>query len=93
MFFGHIVSREGIVVDPGKIKAILTDPTPKNAEELSRFLGQIRWHSRMMRRLADFATPLHVAVHRTTFSWSKMEDLGLYGIKSHAHTGTGGTST
>ena len=36
---GHIVSHEGMEVDPGKIKAIITSPTPKNAKELSRFLG------------------------------------------------------
>ena len=64
---GHIVSEEGIAVDPDKVKAILEAPAPLNAKALSRFLGQIRWHSRMIRYLADVATPLHAAVHRTPF--------------------------
>ena len=42
---GHIVSQEGIVVDPDKVKAIMEAPTPTNAKALSWFLGQIRWHS------------------------------------------------
>ena len=66
---GHIVSRDGIVVEPDKVKAILEVPPPTNAKALSRFLGQIRWHSRMIRYLADVATPLHVAVHKTPFQW------------------------
>ena len=56
-FFGHIVTEEGIVVDPDKVKAILEAPAPLNAKALSRFLGQIRWHSRMIRYLVDVATP------------------------------------
>ena len=39
---GHIVSKEGIVVDPRKIKVIIEAPAPCNAKALSRFLGQIR---------------------------------------------------
>ena len=64
---GHIVSEEGIVVDPDKIKAIMEAPTPTNEKALSRFLGQIRWHSRMIRYLADVVMLLHTSVHRTPF--------------------------
>ena len=39
---GHIVSKEGIAVDPRKIEAIIKSPTPKNAKQLGRFLGQLR---------------------------------------------------
>ena len=52
---GHIVSQEGIAVDPDKVKAILDAPAPTNAKSLSRFLGQIRWHSQMIRYLANVA--------------------------------------
>ena len=45
---GHIVSEEGIAVDPDKVKAILEAQAPTNAKALNRFLGQIRWHSQMM---------------------------------------------
>ena len=31
---GHIVSEEGIAIDPGKIDAIIKSPTPKNAKAL-----------------------------------------------------------
>ena len=78
---GHIVSKEGIAVDPGKIDAIIKSPTPKNAKQLGRFLGQLCWHSRMLRHLADFATPLHAAVYRTPFQWTETEDKAYDALK------------
>ena len=70
---GHIVSKEGIAVDPDKINAIMEEPAPNNVKVLSRFWGQIRWHSRMIRYLADVAIPLHTTVHRVPFQWTTVE--------------------
>ena len=41
---GHIVSHEGIAMDPRKVQAILNAPTPSTMKALNRFLCQIRWH-------------------------------------------------
>ena len=71
---GHIVSKDGIAVDPDKVRAILEALAPSNTEALSLFLGQIRWHSRMIQQLADFATPLHAVVHRVPFQWVEPEE-------------------
>ena len=71
---GYIVSKDGIAVDPDKVRAILEAPTPNNAKSMRRFLGQIRWHSRMIRHLADFVTPLHATVHRLPFQWAEQEE-------------------
>jgi hypothetical protein len=81
MLLGHIVSKEGIAMDPNKVKAILEAPAPHKAKALSRFLGQIRWHSRMIHHLADFATPLHAAVHREPFSWTEEEEKAFAALK------------
>ena len=78
---GHIVSKEGIVVNPDKVRAILKPPAPNNAKALSRFLGQIRWHSQIIRHLADFATPLHAVVHRMPFQWVEPEEAAYQALK------------
>mgnify|MGYP002775443223 CR=1 FL=1 len=78
---GHIVSKGGIAVDPNKVRAILEAPVPNYAKALSRFLGQLSWHSRMLRHLADFATPLHVTVHRLPFQWAEKEDKAYQALK------------
>ena len=72
---GHIVSKEGIAVDPNKITTIIEARTLTTTKALSRFLGKIRWHSRMLWYLADFA------VHRTPFKWTTIEDKAYHAMK------------
>ena len=38
-YLGHIISHEGIKVDPQKIKAMLEWPRPKNLKNIHGFLG------------------------------------------------------
>ena len=87
---GHIVSQEGISMDQEKVQAILNAPALLNTKALSRFLGQIKWHSRIIRHLDDFATPLHAAVHCLPFQWTSIEDEAYQSLKlmlSHAPVG------
>ena len=62
-----------MAVDPDKVRAILEAPAPINANGLSRFLGKIRWYSRMIRYLADVAIPLYTTLHKTPFQWTTIE--------------------
>ena len=38
-FLGHIISNKGISVDPSKVEAVQSWPTPRNAREVRSFLG------------------------------------------------------
>ena len=38
-FLGHVVSQEGILVDPTKVNGILQGERPKNVTEVHSFLG------------------------------------------------------
>jgi hypothetical protein len=38
-YLGHIISAEGITVDPEKIEAIIEWPTPNNVIEVRSFMG------------------------------------------------------
>ena len=38
-YLGVIISPAGVSMDPGKVKAITSWPTPKNVKELQSFLG------------------------------------------------------
>ena len=75
------MSKEGIVVDQDNVKLILQAPAITNAKALSRFLGQIQYHSRMLRYLADFATLLHLVVHRLSFQWTEQEEKAYQAVK------------
>ena len=39
IYLGHFISREGITVDPSKIEAVKSFPTPQNQHDVISFLG------------------------------------------------------
>ena len=55
---GHIVSEQGIEVDPEKIRAILDMPTPRTEKEIRGFLGRLQYISRFIARLTDICEPI-----------------------------------
>ena len=69
------------LVNPDKVRAILEAPESSSTKAMSRFLGQIWWHSRMIQHLADFATPLHTIVHRLPFQWAEAEEKAYEALK------------
>ena len=50
---GHIISKDGIRIDPERIQAILQVPYPRNIKELQAFLGKINFLSRFIPNLAE----------------------------------------
>ena len=47
-FLGHIVSKDGILVDPSKIEAVRNWPRPGNVPEVRSFLGLAGYYRRFV---------------------------------------------
>ena len=47
-YLGHIISEEGICVDPDKIESIKNWPTPKNVTEVRYFMGLAGYYRRFI---------------------------------------------
>ena len=56
--FGYTVGRDGIKIDPAKVKAILNWPPPVNGKAMQRFLGAANFHREFSAKYADIAAPL-----------------------------------
>jgi hypothetical protein len=58
-FLGHVVSSSGTGMNPEKVSAIKSCPTPNTRRQLRSFLGMIGWYSNFVERYADLAKPLY----------------------------------
>ncbi|CAI7804709.1 unnamed protein product [Closterium sp. NIES-54] len=65
-FLGHMVSAQGVHVDPKKIKAVRTWKTPENVKELQKFLGFANYYNRFVPQYAKIATPLTNLLKKNT---------------------------
>ena len=57
-FLGHVVSKEGISVDPEKVKAIIEWPAPKNVHEVRSFMGLASYYRKFGKNFASIARPI-----------------------------------
>jgi len=57
VFLGHVISAEGILVDPRKVEAILKWERPTNVTEIRSFLGLAGYYRRFIEGFSTIASP------------------------------------
>ena len=59
LFLGHLLSKDGILPNPEKVKKVKDWPIPKNAKEVHSFLGLASYYRRFISQFSKWASPLH----------------------------------
>jgi hypothetical protein len=57
-YLGHIISADGITVDPEKIEAIRGWPVPRNVTEVRYFMGLVGYYRRFIKGFSKIASPI-----------------------------------
>ena len=57
-FLGHVVSKDGIQVDPKKIEVVVDWPRPTTVTEIRSFLGLVGYYRRFVKDFSKIAAPL-----------------------------------
>ena len=84
LFFGHVISRDGIKPDPKKMDAIRTIMTPMSKLELQSFLGLCNYLVIYVPSLSAVLQPLRELTKKDTdFQWNSQYDILYQQAKDH----------
>jgi hypothetical protein len=81
-FLGHVVSPEGIAVDPGKVKEVLEWKPPTSVSEVQSFLGLAGYYRRFIPYFSKIAKPITVLLKKgSKYVWSDACDEAFNHLK------------
>ena len=70
-FLGHVVTKDGIQVDPKKIEAVSEWPRPTTVTEIRSFLGLAGYYRRFVQDFSKIAAPMtRLTQKNVKFVWS-----------------------
>lgn len=88
-FLGLIISTKGIRMDPSKVAAIATWPTPRSVKDVQRFLGFANFYRQFIPQFSTIATPLIALTKKDTpFKWSAECEAAFIRLKERFADGT-----
>ena len=72
-YLGHIISSDGIKMEPSKIEAIMNWPPPTNLKEIQVFLGLAGFYRKFVKDYAKVAVPLtnQLKAKGRDFNWGE----------------------
>jgi hypothetical protein len=86
-FLGHVVSGEGIAVDPGKVDAVFKWPRPTNVKEIRSFLGLAGYYRRFIKEFSKIAMPMTSLTKKNVkFDWTDECEQSFQTLKAHLVT-------
>ena len=71
-YLGHLISKDGVAVDPSKVEAVTSYPQPTDVKELRGFLGLANYYRCFVQGFASIAQPLYKLTRKNAkgFNWT-----------------------
>ncbi|KAI5659164.1 hypothetical protein M9H77_27957 [Catharanthus roseus] len=82
-FLGHVITQEGISVDPAKVEAVTYWTQPKTPTEVRSFLGMAGYYRRFIKDFSRIAGPLTQLTRKATkFEWTEKCERSFQELKN-----------
>jgi hypothetical protein len=82
ILLGHIVCKQGLLVDPAKIAVIVNLPPPKSVRQLRETLGHTGYYRKFIKGYAQITAPMEKLLRKDSkFQWNEDCQRGLDTLK------------
>nr|GEW87856.1 hypothetical protein [Tanacetum cinerariifolium] len=80
-YLGHIISAQGVSIDPSKIEDMQKWPIPSTLKQLRGFLGLTGYYRRFIKDYASISQPLVALTNKDAFKWNPSAELAYHKLK------------
>jgi hypothetical protein len=87
ILLGHVVCKQGLLVDPAKIVVIVNFPLPESVRQLRTMLGHTGYYRKFIKGYAQITTPMEKLLKKEAkFQWNEECQQGLDVLKQNLVT-------
>jgi hypothetical protein len=86
-FLGHVITKEGIAINPNKVQSVLEWPAPKNVKEVRGFLGMAGYYRRFIEGFSKIAGSMTKLLRKNIpFIWDEKCEESFQELKNKLTT-------
>ena len=86
-FLGHVISKDGIAVNPTKVASVLEWKSPTNGKQIRGFLGMAGYYRRFIEGFSKIAGPMTKLLRKNTpFVWTEQCEQSFQTLKQKLTT-------
>lgn len=72
LYLGHVVSADGVLPDPEKVRVLQQYPVPANSDDVRRFIAFCNYYRKFIPQFSEITLPLNKLCRKNVvFSWTK----------------------
>ncbi|XP_050906359.1 uncharacterized protein LOC127120018 [Lathyrus oleraceus] len=85
-YLGHLITGNGVAVDPTKVQSVIQWPIPKNAKGVRGFLGLTGYYRKFIKDYGKVAKPLTELTKKEGFKWGPLAQKAFEVLKQKLTT-------
>jgi transposase InsO family protein len=81
-YLAHIISVDGVAMDPEKVRAVTEWPQPRSARAIRGFLGLAGYYRKFIKNFGTIAAPLTALLKKVGFIWTNVTSSAFEELKT-----------